>query len=268
MMKPAIVLAAFGSRHENARASLNHITERVQAEYPDMPVRVAYTSKTIRGHMKKAGEAVDSVPEALEKLRAEGITHVVLQSLHLIPGKEFHELLSLANEYMLKEDGFNRVEVGFPLVANEKDIDVIADVILSIGLEGRDDHDAVLFMGHGTRQHGGAEYYEALHSAFQERDPSVHMGVMEHQKEAGIEVFVERFKQDGVKKAYLVPFLFGAGWHAARDMVGDGEASWKSMLEAADIECEAILKGAGEYDRLVAFWLKHLSDAIRRLSRC
>lgn len=267
-MKPAIVLAAFGSRHKNALASLNHIMERVREAHPDMPVRVAYTSKTIRGHMKKAGESVDSVPEALDKLLAEGITHVAVQSLHLIPGKEFHELLALANDLMLKEGGFNRVEVGFPLVANETDIDIVAEAILSIGLEGRGDHDAVLFMGHGTRQHGGAEYYEALHAAFQQRDTTVHMGVMEHQKEAGIEVIINRFKADGVKRAYLLPFLFGAGWHAARDMVGDGEDSWKSQLEAAGIECEAVLKGAGEYDRLVTFWLKHLSDAIRRMSRC
>lgn len=267
-MKTAIVLAAFGSRHINAMASLNHITERVKAAHPDVPVRVAYTSKTIRGHMEKAGEAVDSVPQALDKLLAEGVTHVAVQSLHLIPGKEFHELLRLANDLMLKDDGFNRVEIGFPLVAGETDIEAVAEAILSIGLEGKGDHDAVLFMGHGTRQLDGSVYYEALHHAFQERDKTVHMGVMEHQEASGIDAKIARFKKDGVKKAYLLPFLFGAGWHAARDMVGDEEHSWKSRLEAEGIECEAVLKGAGEYDRLVEFWLSHLADAIKRLSRC
>lgn len=90
-MKTAIVLAAFGSRHKRATASLDHITERVRQTYPELPVMLAYTSKTIRGHMEKAGEAVDSVPMALKKLLAEGITHVAIQSLHLIPGTEFHE---------------------------------------------------------------------------------------------------------------------------------------------------------------------------------
>lgn len=266
-MKTAIVLAAFGSRHKNAMASLNHITERVRQAHPDIPVRVAYTSKTIRGHMEKAGEAVDSVPMALDTLLAEGITHVAIQSLHLIPGTEFHELLSLANELMLKEGGFNRVEVGFPLVAGEAGVEKVADTILSIGLEGKGDNDAVLFMGHGTK-HDGNIYYESLHHAFQKRDKTVHMGVMEHTEEAGIDAIIARFKKDGVKKAYLLPFLFGAGWHAARDMVGDGETSWMVRLESEGIACEAVLKGAGEYDRLVDIWLKHLDDAIRRMSRC
>lgn len=264
-MKTAIVLAAFGSRHKNAVASLDHITERVRAAYPDTPVRIAYTSKTIRGHMKRAGETVESVPDALEKLLADGVTHVAIQSLHLIPGKEFHELLALANEHMLMEGGFTRVEVGFPLVAGEIGMEKVADAILSIAEEGKGENDVVLFMGHGTK-HDGNIYYAALHRLFQERDSTVHMGAME--AEPGIDSIIERFQADGVKKAHLLPFLFGAGWHAARDMIGDRETSWKTRLEKAGIECEAVMKGAGEYDRLVNIWLKHLDDAIKRMIRC
>jgi len=263
-MNAAIVLAAFGSRNKNAMASLAHITERVRAAHPDVPVLVAYTSKTIRGHMQREGEAVDSVADALDRLHGEGVTHVAIQSLHLIPGTEFHELLALANQHMLAEGGFTRVEVGFPLVAGDPGVEAVADAILAIALEGKGENDAVLFMGHGTK-HDGNVYYEALHRAFQERDSSVHLGAME--AEPGIDAVIARFKADGVKKAYLLPFLFGAGWHAARDMVGDGEASWKTRLEREGIACEAVLKGAGEYDGLVDIWLGHLADAMRRLAR-
>jgi sirohydrochlorin cobaltochelatase len=120
-------------------------------------------------------------------------------------------------------------------------------------------------MGHGTK-HDGNVYYEALHNAFQRRAPSVHMGAME--AEPGIDAIIDRFQKDGVKKARLLPFLFGAGWHAARDMVGDSETSWKTRLKRAGIECEAVMKGAGEYDRLVNIWLKHLDDALKRMNRC
>ena len=266
-MNTAIVLAAFGSRHKDATASFDHIVERVKEAHPNLPVRLAYTSKIIRGHMKKAGEEVQSVREALETLLADGVTHVAIQSLHLIPGNEFHELLGLANEMMLMDGGFVRTEVGFPLVAGETGLERVAEIILSIAEEGKGENDAVLFMGHGTR-HDGSIYYEALHHAFQERDKTVHMGVMEHQKEAGIDVIIDRFKAEGVKKAYLIPFLFGAGWHVARDMIGDSETSWRTRLEKAGIECEAVLKGAGEYDRLVNIWLDHLDDALKRLNRC
>lgn len=263
-MNTAIVLAAYGSRHKNATAALQHITERVRAAHPDVPVRVAYTSKAIRGHMRRAGEDVDSVADALDRLRNEGATHVAVQSLHLIPGTEFHELLALANERMLAKDGFTRVEVGFPLVADEPGVQSVADAILATALRGKGENDAVLFMGHGTR-HDGNVYYEALHRAFQERDSSVHLAAME--AEPGIDAVIARFRADGVKKVYLLPFLFGAGWHAARDMVGDGETSWKTRLEREGITCEAVLKGAGEYDGLVDIWLAHLADAMERLTR-
>ena len=265
-MKTAILLAAFGSRHEKAVASLDRITRRIIETHPELPVRMAYTSKIIRGHMKDAGEQVDSVADALHRLLGEGVTHVAIQSLHLIPGTEFHELLELANDFMLSDDGFTRVEVGLPLVSGEAGINEVADAILDIARRGKGENDAVLFMGHGTR-HDGAVYYAAMHEAFQRRDPSVHMGAMEHIEEAGIDAVIERFKADGVKKAYLQPFLFGAGWHVARDMVGDDADSWKSRLETAGIQCEPVLKGAGEYDRLVDIWLAHLDNALRRLAR-
>ena len=51
-------------------------------------------------------------------------------------------------------------------------------------------------------------------------------------------------------------------------MVGDSETSWKTRLEQAGIQCEALLKGAGEYDGLVNIWLTHLHDALKRLNRC
>jgi sirohydrochlorin cobaltochelatase len=86
--------------------------------------------------------------------------------------------------------------------------------------------------------------------------------------EPGIDCIIERFKRDGVRKAYLLPFLFGAGWHAARDMVGESETSWQTRLENEGIYCEPVLKGAGEYDRLVNIWLKHLDDALKRMARC
>lgn len=263
-MKKAIVLAAFGSRHDNAVASLARITECVRRAHPETQVCVAYTSKTIRGHMARAGEAVESVPDALDRLLAEGVTHVAVQSLHLIPGTEFHGLLELANERMLR-GGFSRVEVGFPLVAGEAGVDRVVDAILAEALHGRSEHDAVLFMGHGTK-HDGNVYYDCLHQAFQARDKAVHMGAME--AEPGIDTIIERFTGSGVKRVYLLPFLFGAGWHAARDMVGEEATSWKTRLQAAGIECVPVLKGAGEYDALVDIWLTHLDDAMRRLSRC
>lgn len=260
----AIILAAYGSRHENAVAALDHMLERVAAAWPGIPVRVAYTSKKILGHMNRAGEQADSVQKALESLLADGVRRVVLQSLHMIPGSEFHDLLPLANRSMLRKNGFERVEVGFPLLAGEEDIERACDALLAVLPDRRRESEAVLLMGHGTL-HPGNVYYEGLNACIQQKDGNVFVGALE--AEPGIEHIRKILVRRGVKKAFLLPFLFGAGRHASKDMVGARPDSWKNVLEAGGIECEAVLKGAAEYDALADIWLKHLHDAMQRLER-
>lgn len=263
-MNKAVILAAYGSRHHNAVAALDHLVERVGNAWPGIPIRVAYTSKAIRGRMNRAGQEAHSVREALDALLAEGISRVAVQSLHMIPGSEFHDLLPLSNKYMLREDGFERVEVGFPLLAGEEDIERVCDALLSVLPEQRSVSEAVLLMGHGTL-HPGNVYYEGLNACIQEKDTNVFVGALE--AEPGIEGIRDMLLEREVKKAYLLPFLFGAGWHASKDMVGDRADSWQSILNAQGIDCEAVLKGAGEYDVLADIWLEHLKDAMLRLER-
>lgn len=263
-MTPAIILAAYGSRHQNALASLEAITASVREQYPDAPVRVAYTSKAVRGHLRKRGEAVEDVSQALDSLRAEGVDRCVVQSLHIIPGTEYHDLLELARHRMLGSGGFTRVEVGMPLVGGEVGLQRVARAILCImpPHNGRDE--AVLLMGHGT-MHPGNTYYEALNRRLQQMDPNVYLGAME--AEPGIMNIRETFLKRGIGKVFLLPFLFGAGWHAAKDMYGDHPESWKSLLENKGIRTEAVLKGAGEYPELADIWLDHLGQAWELVGR-
>ncbi len=245
-------------------AALDRMVERVQKAWPNVPVFKAYTSKAIRGRMVRAGEQADSVSEALQRLLDQGTKRVAVQSLHMIPGSEFHDLLPLASKFMLQENGFERVEVGFPLLAGEEDIEQVAQAILSVLPTHRKAREAVLLMGHGTL-HPGNVYYEGLHDCIQQLDPDVFVGALE--AEPGIEAIRDKLMQRGVEKAFLLPFLFGAGHHASKDMVGKSGHTWKSVLEKIGISCEAVLKGAGEYDALAAIWLAHLDEAMKRLER-
>ncbi|KAB1442286.1 sirohydrochlorin cobaltochelatase [Pseudodesulfovibrio senegalensis] len=263
-MNNAIILASYGSRHQNSVAALDHMVERVRTAWPGVPVLKAYTSRTIRGRMTRAGEQADSVAEALQRLLQLNVRRVAVQSLHMIPGSEFHDLLPLASKFMLRENGFERVEVGFPLLAGEEDIEQVAGAILSVLPAHRKKREAVLLMGHGTL-HPGNVYYEGLHHCIQLRDPDVFVGALE--AEPGIEKIRDTLLERGVEKAFLLPFLFGAGHHASKDMVGKADHSWKNVLERAGIACEAVLKGAGEYDVLADIWLAHLDEAMKRLDR-
>ncbi len=65
-----------------------------------------------------------------------------------------------------------------------------------------------------------------------------------------------------IKKAYLMPLMSVAGDHARKDMAGDGEESWVSILTKIGIECIPILKGTAEYDNVVEIWVDHLRTVL------
>ena len=262
MTETAVLLAAYGSRAAGPKAALDAVADRVRAEWPDAPCTLCYTSPVMRDHMRRAGQKAPSPEEALDALRRAGVRRVAIQSLHIIPGSEFHDLLMLANARM-QEDAFERIEVGFPLLGGEAEIDRVAEALLEL-IPERNGNEAVLLMGHGTL-HPGHAYYEALSGRLQRLDDTVFLGAMD--ADPGIADIRNQLLRRGIRKVYLLPFLFGAGGHAKRDMAGDGPASWKSILGAAGLEIEPILKGAGDYESLVTIWLDHLGDAMRRLRR-
>ncbi|MGE4290903.1 MAG: sirohydrochlorin cobaltochelatase [Desulfovibrio sp.] len=259
----AILLAAYGSRKPDAQAALAHIRDLVRAVYPDIPCEVAYTSQHVRRMLAKSGEPAPGLRGSLEELAAQGLSRVVVQSLHVIPGREFHDILSLANEMILRDQGFERIEVGFPLLAGEHDLERVAEALLTIAARHAPENGAVLFMGHGSR-HPGSEYYEALNEILQERNPLVFVAPID-----GPEILEarNRLAASGIRRAALLPFLFGAGWHALRDLAGDRPESWESLLTEGGVECEVVLKGAAEHSELSEIWLAHLHDAVERLKR-
>ena len=97
--KKGILLVAFGTSVSKAQISYQNIEKRVRAAFPDTPVRWAYTSYIIRQKLAKQGKQIDSVETALAKMMDEEFTHVAVQSLHTLPGEEFHALQKNASAF-------------------------------------------------------------------------------------------------------------------------------------------------------------------------
>ncbi|MGE4504744.1 MAG: sirohydrochlorin cobaltochelatase [Desulfovibrionaceae bacterium] len=267
-MTTAILLAAHGSRRPEFRDAVTAVAGRVRETWPEARCAVAYTSAHVLARMRAHGETADDVSGALERLREEGVRRVAVQSLHVIPGREFHEMQALADRLMVRDGLFERIEVGRPLLACEEDLDLVARALLRLVPEDRAEGEAVIFIGHGTA-HEGNEYYPALHRRLQRLDPMVFLGVMGRGKgrEPSVDTVAKWLARADVRRAALLPFLFGAGFHVAHDLMGEKEDSWESALGRAGIACRGILKASGEYDELSDIWLAHLSDAMARLAR-
>jgi len=258
----AILLAAFGSRLPDASAALERMRERASAEYPGYRVETALTSGTVRRHKANAGNPEDSPEVVLRRLLAEGVRRLAVQSLHVIPGDEFRNLERAAHA-LRGEGGFERIEVGRPLLGNADDIRQVARALLTVLPGGREPDEAVLLMGHGTRGRANGVYAD-LALELKRLDPHVLIGALE--AEPGLAAKVAELRALSVSRVHLMPLLFARGVHATRDMAGSGGGSWKTGLSRAGFECEAYLKGAGEHGALADIWLEHLREAVLKLT--
>jgi len=262
--KKGILLVAFGSSYPQAQISFENIEAEVAKAFPDVPVRWAYTSKIIRHKLAREGKDLDSPAVALARMMDEGFTHVAVQSLHTIGGAEFHDLQSIVNGFESMAGGFDKILLGYPLLATPKDLTRARDAMLENIPEERQPDEAVLLMGHGTH-HPSNAFYQAMAYLFQQKDPNVFIGVVEGSPL--LEDILPELKARGIDKAYLMPFMSVAGDHVRNDMAGDGPDSWKSILENQGIETEAVLKGTAEFDNIVDIWVDHLKGAFSHFKK-
>lgn len=259
----AILLAAFGSRLPGAEASLDAIRARAIELYPDYRVETALTSGTVRRHKGAHTRQGQSPEDILKALAREGVTRLAVQSLHVIPGDEYKSLERVVAGLKGGAHGFERIELGRPLLGNAEDVRQVAQTLLTVLPISRLPGQAVLLMGHGTRGRANGVYQD-LADELRALDPLVLIGALE--AEPGLAAKVDELHALGVSTVHLMPLLFARGVHALRDMAGEGRNSWRAGLARAGFACEAHLKGAGEHPALASIWLDHLREAVERLS--
>ncbi|QJT08823.1 sirohydrochlorin cobaltochelatase [Oceanidesulfovibrio marinus] len=257
--KKGILLVAFGTSVPEARPAFDNIDAKVKAAFPDVEVRWAYTSHIIRTKVaKETGEELPSPAEALAKMMADGFTHVAVQSLHTIPGQEYHGLVETAHAFATMPKGMKRILVGYPLLSTSADMAEVADAIIATLPKERKADEAVVLMGHGTH-HPADVYYAALQYYLSKRDPNVFVGTVEGHPT--LDDVIAGLKAKDLKTAYLVPFMSVAGDHARNDMAGDEPDSWKSVLTEQGFKPIPVLRGTAEVDPIVDIWIEHLKGA-------
>ncbi len=252
--KVGILLVAFGSSEASAQVSFENIERKTKAAFPNTPIRWAYTSHIIREKLAKQGQQLDSPEVALAKMQDEDFTHVAVQSLHTIGGEEYHDVRRTVGAFKIM-GGFQRIVLGYPLLATQEDMERTVDAILKTIPKKRKKNEAVLLMGHGTH-HPSNAFYAALMFQLQQKDPNIFIGQVEGYPE--LDVIQPMLEAKKIKKAWLMPFMSVAGDHAKNDMAGDEDDSWKSILTKSGIKCEIVMKGTAEYDEFVDIWVDHV----------
>ncbi|SHK67841.1 anaerobic cobaltochelatase [Selenomonas ruminantium] len=255
-MKKAILFASFGVANEQARHScIDAAAQRLQAAYPDVEVRQAYTSVFIKKKLAAQGIHVDSLPEALERLLADGFTHVVIQPGYLTAGEEYEKkVIQVATGFQQR---FVQLGVSRPIMEKNADgADVLAAVQEMFSLS----HDEELVLvGHGSpHQHNPA--YENLQDLADKTGFPLHVGVIEPTDTPSFADVLARLEGKGVRKVLLAPLLLSGGSHVSEDIAGDEPESWLCRLQAAGITVRTRLKGMGEYPVFQDLYVKRLQE--------
>ena len=206
---------------------------------------------------KLAGEGthIDNVPQALERLLAEGCTDVVVQPTHVMNGEEDHKLLAQAEPYRAR---FARMAFGRPLLTAAEDYAALGRALME-ALPAQRADTAVLYMGHGSEHQANSAYALMAYAFHDLGRKDVVIGTVEGYP--GFGEALRRLKErPQVRRVELRPLMTVAGI-AKNDLAGDEEDSWRRRLEAEGYETACVLTGLGEYPAVRALFVEHARQA-------
>jgi len=264
--KKAILVVSFGTTYADTRKVTTEAVEhKIQAAFPDYDVRSAFTSRII---IKKLADRdniqMDTEKQALDKLKAEGYTNVIVQPLHMEAGDEYEKLTHVVENYA-KNKSFTQISVGRPVLyytgQTEKPDDyLIAITAMQTQLPKLGKHDAVALMGHGGVNPSNTAY-AALQMKLQDAGVS-NVFVFTVEGYPTVKNLILKLKENKIKKVTLMPFMLVAGDHANKDMVSDDKASFKSQLIQAGFTVETYIHGLGENVGIQDIYVQHVKDVI------
>jgi len=281
VLKPAIVLAAFGTTEPEALSAILNVEKRVRAAFPDHEVRLGFTANLIRNTWQARGRDKDwlaanpGLPAeiyevvnplaALALIQDKGPRPIFVQSLHIVNGTEFENQKALTSG-LAKLAAFPEAKKPFPYLslgdsalgqATAKDFDRAAEALKSLVDEAKGKGAALVLFGHGN-DHKDIKAYRDFnaHLAKKYAPQPVYMVLVEGQP--GFDDLLAEVKKAQVKKTLLAPFMLVAGDHAINDMAGEEPDSLASLLRGAGVEVEARLKGLGDENAWADIYVERL----------
>ncbi|MCH5278141.1 MAG: sirohydrochlorin cobaltochelatase [Desulfovibrionaceae bacterium] len=252
--KKGLLLVAFGTSMETGAPAYEGIEGAFRLK--DQPVVWAFTSNIIRAKMARQGVRLLTVPEGLARLAEQGVTDVIVQSLHIMGGEEYAKMERLVlTEVLTHPDRFASVKVGRPLVESMRDAREVAEAVLHSLPAARAAGDAVLLMAHGQGEGRCDMVFAGMQGVVNETDPLAFMASVEGYQ--GIDQVLPQLQARGVRRVWLLPFMVVAGDHAHNDLAGDEPDSWASRLKAQGMEVFPVLKGLGENPGVQSVFVRH-----------
>ena len=275
-----IVLVSYGSLNSHAWKTYEKIRSDYFKAFPGADVRLAFTSDFIRRVLsEKQGIIFRNPLSVLAELCDQGCRNVVVQSLHVVQGREFQQMASLVHgpKNVREKSLFVNFEIGTPLLSSLEDCMKVSKALRyefqSTGIEGQEIEGqdqknessadpvevAYVLMGHGTSLSVNGVYSQ-MAEVLKKDHRNVFLGTLEGFP--GINDVLLQTKKSRAKKVILMPFLLVAGGHALEDLAGGSANSWKGIFEREGFRTEVNQKGLGENDGVVDIFIEHTRKAV------
>jgi len=225
-------------------------------DFPDFKVVTAFTSRIIIRRVKANEGIVFNTPtEALEKLKKEGYTHVLVQGTHIMNGLESE---TLAKELDLHRAEFKVLRQSTPLLTTEEDYKAAVAAVAPTYKNNKKD-EATVFIGHGSSHHGNSAYSMIEDIAHEFYSENVFFGTVEGYPT--LDSVVRQLKAKKIKHVNIYPFMIVAGNHANLDIGTD----MRKELEKDGYTVTAPLEGLGENKAIRAIYIKHAKYAMTHI---
>ena len=250
--KIALLMVHFGTTHEDTRAlTIDAINQKAREQFPQMEIREAYTSRIIMRILNKRGVRKLNPVEALAQLKAEGYTHVVVQSTNIIDGIEME---SLRKDIALMKPLFKEIRLGMPLLYSPEDYKQVIDCLAEKGQEKT----FTILVGHGTYTPATAQYAMLDYMLQAEGHTDFAVGTVEGYPTFDNAISRAQAKKK-IKQVQLIPFMFVAGDHAKNDIAGD----MKEALEKKGYKVSVRMEGLGENPAIQQIYIDHINFIIK-----
>ena len=244
--KLAVLMVHFGTTHADTRAVTIDALNALAAEaFPDTEIREAYTSRVVIRRLGQQGILKHNPAEALEQLRKDGYTHLLIQSSGVIDGVEME---SLRRNVWDAAPMFKDIRLGDPLLFEPRDYETVITALTQNAAPGK----AYVLVGHGTYDASTAQYAMLDYMFKAKGHSNFFVGTLEGYP--GQEEVMEQLATSNLKEVVLIPFLFVAGDHAKNDIAGD----WKEAFKEAGYTVEVRLQGLGENEAIRNQYIRHL----------
>ncbi len=186
---------------------------------------------------------------------------MAVQSLHLVPGEEWEKKIVAESR---KIPGL-KVALGQPLLSSQQDQERVLQALAQTFPKDLK-NTAVVLVAHGSPSPEGTATYLAFNRLLRSHYPhqNVFLGTVEGKPTR--QEALEAVQKSPAATVVLMPFLFVAGEHVAKDILGNDPESWKSeLLKQKAYHIEGITKGLGYQEGIVNIYLDHLAQALKGL---